>query len=121
MHKWLVAAVLVTALLAGCNRDFNQVKKEVPGGDEAAGRQAIIAHGCTACHVIPSVAESAYVGPPLNNYAQRHYVAGNRPNTVENLVHWIRFPQEVEPGTAMPNLNVSETDARNIAAYLYKH
>jgi cytochrome c1 len=28
-------------------------------------------------------------------------------------------PQSVEPGTAMPNLNVNEAAARDMAAYLY--
>ena len=86
-----------------------------------AGRGAIIANGCTACHVIPGVAENALVGPPLNKYAQRHYIAGNMPNTAENLVLWIQFPQQCEPGTAMPDLGLSEGDARNIAAYLYEN
>jgi cytochrome c len=32
---------------------------------------------------------------------------------------WIRDPQKVDSGTSMPNLNVSEADARDISAYLY--
>jgi cytochrome c1 len=67
------------------------------------------------------VAENAFVGPPLNEYAQRHYIAGNMPNTAENLVLWIQYPQRFEPGTAMPDLGLSEGEARNIAAYLYEN
>jgi cytochrome c1 len=124
MRKWLMTAValcVLLVLLAGCNRQFYRVEKSVPGGDAVAGREAILAHGCATCHVIPNVAENAYVGPPLNQYARRHYIAGNLPNTAEALVQWIQFPQQFEPGTAMPDLNVSENDARNIAAYLYEH
>jgi cytochrome c1 len=33
-------------------------------------------------------------------------------------VQWLREPQAVHPGTAMPDLDVSERDARDIAAYL---
>ena len=117
MHKCLLAALLVM-LLTGCNRGIGHVQKTVPHGDAEAGRQAIIAYGCGSCHVIPDVSES-YVGPPLGEYAQRHYVAGNLPNTAENLIEWIQNPQAIEPGTAMPNLNVTEMDARNMAAYLY--
>jgi cytochrome c1 len=40
-------------------------------------------------------------------------------NTPPNLVRWIREPQAVVPGNAMPNMGVSEVDARDIAAYLY--
>ena len=37
----------------------------------------------------------------------------------ENMIRWLIDPQAVEPGTAMPNLGMSEADARHIAAYLY--
>jgi cytochrome c1 len=120
MRKWWVAALLLL-LSAGCNRDFNLVEKSIPGGDAVAGRDAIIANGCATCHVIPGVAENAFVGPPLNKFAHRHYIAGNMPNTPENLVQWIRFPQSFEPGTAMPDMGIGEGDARNIAAYLYEN
>ena len=32
---------------------------------------------------------------------------------------WIRDPQQVSPGTAMPDLSVGEGDARDITAFLY--
>jgi cytochrome c1 len=32
---------------------------------------------------------------------------------------WIRDPQQVSPGTAMPDLNVGAGDARDITAFLY--
>ena len=32
---------------------------------------------------------------------------------------WIEVPQGIEPVTAIPNLGVSEGQARSIAAYLY--
>jgi cytochrome c len=34
-------------------------------------------------------------------------------------VQWIRDPQHLKPGTAMPDLAVGERDARDIAAYLH--
>jgi cytochrome c len=116
--KWMLALLML--LLAACRRDVGYVEKVVLNGDAAAGHDAIITYGCGACHVINGVAGAdAFVGPPLNEYEQRHYIAGNLPNTPENLVYWIQHPQLVEPGTAMPDLNVTESDARNIAAYLY--
>jgi cytochrome c len=115
---WIL--ILVMLLVAGCRRDVGHVAKFVPGGDAAAGRNAIVAYGCGACHMIEGIPDAdAYVGPPLAKYEQRHYIAGNMPNTAENLVYWIQFPQTIEPGTAMPNMGVTENDARNIAAYLY--
>ena len=35
------------------------------------------------------------------------------------MEHWIRDPQQVSPGTAMPDLDVGEGDARDITAFLY--
>jgi cytochrome c1 len=119
MLKGLFCGLFVL-LLAACQREIGHTEKFIPGGDVMAGREAIIAYGCGACHVIPGIPNAvAYVGPPLNEYEQRHYIAGNLPNTADNLVYWIQYPQSVEPGTAMPNLDVTEADARNIVAYLY--
>jgi cytochrome c2 len=96
------------------------VEREFPDADPEAGREYLVAYGCGACHRIEGIRSAAgTVGPPLVDYEQRHYVAGNLKNTPANLTRWIRFPQEVEPGTAMPNLGVSEAEARAMVAYLY--
>jgi cytochrome c1 len=49
----------------------------------------------------------------------RAYIVGELPNTPENLMRWVRRPQEINPHTAMPDTGVTEEDARHIAAYLY--
>ena len=46
-------------------------------------------------------------------------VAGKLANKPENIEKWIRDPQQVSPGTAMPDLNVGDRDARDITAFLY--
>lgn len=58
------------------------------------------------------------MGPPLVSWSRRSYIAGALPNNEENLVRWMTDPQEIEPGTAMPDLGVDEIEARDIAAYL---
>ncbi|HWB72020.1 MAG TPA: c-type cytochrome [Egibacteraceae bacterium] len=89
------------------------------GGQPERGRHLIAHYGCGACHTIPGVPEAkGRAAPPLISFGQRAFIAGNLPNTPENLARWIMNPQEVEPGTAMPNLNVTEEDAVDIAAYL---
>ena len=40
-------------------------------------------------------------------------------NTPDNIVKWIVMPQSILPGGAMPNLGVTDRQARNMAAYLY--
>jgi cytochrome c1 len=49
----------------------------------------------------------------------RVYLAGRVPNTPADMMRWIQHPQELERGTAMPDMNVTDSDARDIAAYLY--
>ena len=50
---------------------------------------------------------------------QRGAIAGLLANNTENMVRWIREPQRLHPGSAMPELGVKEADARDMAAYLY--
>jgi cytochrome c1 len=51
--------------------------------------------------------------------AVRVIIGGHLANKPENMERWIRDPQHVAPGTAMPDLKVGETDARDITAFLY--
>lgn len=83
------------------------------------GRVALNQYACRACHRIPGVTGSDIdVGPPLGGIGRQRYLAGKLPNTPENMVRWIRDPQAVSPGSAMPTLGVTEADARDMAAYL---
>ncbi|QOR40041.1 c-type cytochrome [Billgrantia diversa] len=87
--------------------------------DSERGKLALYGYGCIACHRIPgTVGPHADVGPPLKGIGERRYIAGVLANTEENMVHWLRHPTEVDPLTAMPDLGVTEQDARDMAAYL---
>jgi mono/diheme cytochrome c family protein len=89
-------------------------------GNQEAGRRAITQYLCATCHQIPGLSDaSKHVGAPLNGIATRKYIAGVLPNTPENMVRWLQNPKSIAPLTAMPNLSVTEKDARDIAAYLY--
>ena len=108
---------LAGLLAVGCSSHTSSV---IPGGDPARGAQTIANMGCGACHHIAGIpGANGMVGPPLDNVAQRGILAGEIANTPENMAHWIRDPQSVEPNTAMPNLHVDERSARDIVAYLY--
>jgi len=89
-------------------------------GDPGAGRQALQQYLCVTCHAIPGVVGAdSHVGPPLGGIADRQYIAGVLPNTPANMAHWLRHPTQVDPQSAMPDLGVTEQDARDIAAFLY--
>ena len=85
----------------------------------ARGARAISQYACVTCHEIPGiVGANAPVGPPLAGVASRLMLGGVLPNSPENMVQWLRAPQQFAPLTAMPDLGVTERDARDIAAYL---
>jgi cytochrome c len=114
-------ALLVFALLAcACHPQDDETARQMNAGNPEKGRAAIVRYGCGSCHTIPGVdAASGLVGPPLAEIADRTYIAGQLPNSADNMERFLRNPQAVEKGTAMPNLNVTVEDARDIAAYLY--
>jgi cytochrome c2 len=113
-----VAALLAISCVGG--RSTRTVPPPSTGGDPARGAEVISRAGCGACHVIPGIRSArGVVGPGLDGFATRTFVAGELPNTPENLVQWILNPRAVEPYTAMPVLGLSAGQARDAAAYLY--
>ena len=119
-RRVLVAGVVaLVAGAAGCGVEEAAPVANIGPGYPEGGRRAIVTYGCGTCHVIPGVrGADGLVGPPLNAFGRRSFIAGALPNTPENLALWIRDPQSVEPGTAMPNLNLSEQESLDVAAYL---
>jgi putative membrane protein len=116
--------ILLAALsLAGCRRSSALAAEEaarITGGDPARGSIAVRHYGCGACHTIPGIEGArGTVGPTLAGISGRSYIAGVLVNSPANLVRWIRHPQQVDSLTAMPEMGVSEADARDIASYLY--
>ena len=134
LSPWMFAAshfgllVLLLAImggglaLRGIRRYPPDSQFHVNGGDPARGRQAMMRHGCGGCHVIPGVGgASGRVGPSLRDFGQQMYIAGQLPNTPDHLIVWLQNPRRYDPGTAMPDLGVTEAEARDMAAYLYAH
>lgn len=112
-----IAIVCAIGLTSSCSR---AAANPVPGGDPDRGRAAIEAMGCGACHEVAGVSGAhGMVGPPLTGVAKRSMLAGELPNTPENMMRWIEDAPSIEPRTAMPNLHVSPQSARDMVAYLY--
>lgn len=113
MRTGVIGLVLACSVLAAS-------AAPAEGGDVERGRLLLRQFGCGTCHTIPGVdAAQGRVGPPLARLKERVYLAGVLPNTRANLARWIRHPQQVQPGTAMPDMQVSEPHALDIVAYLY--
>jgi cytochrome c len=124
-HRW-AGPLACLAVLAGvvavsaCSTPGSALPAaEIGLGDPDRGAALIRDYGCGSCHVVPGLEQAnGLVGPPLTSFGRRSYIAGALPNNAENLQLWIRAPQTIEPGTAMPDLGVTAVDARDIAAYL---
>lgn len=115
-----VVLVPAVALLSGCLGGKQHRPYQVAtGGSPERGEQVIAHYECGQCHTIPGIRHAHGVsGPPLNFMGSRTIVAGNFPNEPETLVHWIEAPTSMKPKTAMPDLGLTEQQARDAAAYL---
>jgi len=114
------AAALALVSSSACARSEVEAARGMTGGEPDRGRAGLRKYGCASCHTIPGVrGAEGLVGPPLVHIASRTYLAGDLPNTPENLLRWIRHPQDVRRPNAMPDMGVTAQDARDIAAYLY--
>jgi cytochrome c1 len=112
-----LCVVTAATLLSACQHEGRPAMPA--GGDPERGAVLLVREACGACHVIPGIQEaSGEVGPPLGGFARRTMIAGMLPNTPQNLTLWIRSPQSIVPGNAMPDVGLTEQQARDIAAYL---
>ena len=90
------------------------------GGAPKEGAQHLVRFGCGSCHTIPGIAGAhGKVGPSLEGIASRSYIAGQLSNQPLNLEHWVQHPHAIHPDTLMPELGLTDAQARDIIAYLY--
>lgn len=106
MRRLILLALLP---LAACAHD-----------DRHAEAKALISAQCAACHTVPGVSGAVgRVGPSLVGIARQQVIAGRLANTPDNMVKWLMHPQAVYPGNAMPEMGLTQDQARKIADYLY--
>ena len=123
----VLSLLLLIVVIGGIVKDYIHERREmwthaaaITGGDPARGEAMFIDYGCGSCHGLKHVRKATgTVGPPLDGIAIRTMVAGHLDNSPENVQRWIRDPQAISPGTAMPDLKVGQRDARDITAFLY--
>ena len=123
----LLSALLFVVALVGIIYEYAEQRDRMrmhasieTGGDARRGEAMFIQYGCGSCHALKGVrTATGMVGPPLDGIAMRAIISGHLANKPANMERWIRDPQHVAPGTAMPDLNVGKTDARDITAFLY--
>jgi cytochrome c len=125
-RRWLAAAFVVVA--AGLGAAYyasgkgadRALVKALTGGNPDKAPPLLLRYGCGGCHTIPALTGAdGKVAPSLEHLRKRVYIAGKLENTPENLIRWIVAPQELAPGSAMPDTGISASEARDVAAFLY--
>jgi cytochrome c len=122
MNSRSVSLLLIACAICGCQRSSEPPTQagDLTRPNPDRGKVAIAHYGCSSCHTIPGIRNAnGLVGPSLDRIASRTYIAGVLQNTHENMLRWIEDPPHVDDKTAMPNLRVTDVDARDIAAFLY--
>jgi cytochrome c1 len=124
---FVASIVLIGAIAAAAAGILNERERQthravaLTGGDPEKAMPAIIRYGCAACHDIPGARmPGGRAAPPLADVTQRIYLGGAVNNTPENLVRWIANPKQFDPRSGMPVTGISDAEARNVAAYLYR-
>ncbi|AKJ30043.1 c-type cytochrome [Caldimonas brevitalea] len=117
---WAASVLAVMAACADGEAEApGQRYTRVEGGDAQRGQRLLAQYQCGSCHAIPRVPGAVgTMGPSLEAFGRRSYIAGHVPNVPGPLQQWLQNPQALVPGTPMPALGVSADDARDMAAYL---
>ena len=121
-RSWRHAATPLIMLLglAACDQVGVRAQQRVIGADPEAGRAAIAAVACGICHVIPGIrGANGIVGPSLAGFGQRQLIGGVAPNQPSVLAQWVKDAPSIAPNTGMPELPLTEAQARDVAAYLF--
>lgn len=115
--KW---ASLGLALLVACGeRAGPDAHTQTPPASPERGLRLMAQYQCASCHEIPEVpGHRGGMGPSLEAFGRRSYIAGHIPNQFASLRQWLQDPQALVPGTPMPDLGVPDADATDMAAYL---
>jgi cytochrome c oxidase subunit 2 len=84
-----------------------------------APANALFDSKCGSCHEIRGTAARSDVGPDLTHVGSRtSLAAATIPNTPARMREWIRDPQGVKPGNAMPAVPLTDTQLSQLVDYL---
>ena len=89
-----------------------------PTGLAADGKAVFAKSACVGCHTITGVS-AGVLAPNLTHFGSRATLAaGMWPNTPDNVAAWVQDPQRLKPGVKMPDLGLTNDQAKAVAAYL---
>ncbi len=92
------------------DRDSMPLTGYVPAQVEQGKQLFYSKYACQSCHIVDAKNDKGYIGPTLTHVGSRLTAAW--------VYHWLKNPQALRAGTAEPNQNMSDEDARAITAFL---
>lgn len=97
-----------------------QVQVPANGSPVETGRALFQTKACVSCHVIDGYPGAVgTIGPELTNIASQAQIAGVLPMSPENMQRWLADPPAVKPGTAMPDLGLTDDEVAALTEYLF--
>ena len=112
-------AEAITAYLWNVAKDAPyQAKKGISaGGNAAHGKEVVGSIGCKGCHVIGDDTRMRDARGMTYDIAPELTRAGSKLDP-DWAYEWIKNPKQYRPATRMPNLRLSDQEARDVVAYL---
>lgn len=115
-----IMAVAALAVLATACKPPPEGRHDLDPVAVERGRAVVAAAGCAACHAFPDIDwPRGRAGPDLTAFDGYGPIAGALPNTPANLAAFVRNAPATKPGSPMPAMPITPTEARDVAAYLY--
>ncbi|RDU97564.1 cytochrome c oxidase subunit II [Trinickia dinghuensis] len=86
---------------------------------DARTGQHIFGERCAGCHSVRGTPAAGMQAPDLTHLASRRLIAaGQTTNTPAHQLDWIEHAQRIKPGSLMPSIALSASDAAALSAYL---
>lgn len=91
----------------------------IQDAEARAGKAVFESNACVSCHTIRGTIAQGQFGPDLTHFGSRLTIgAGILDNTPENLRYWIDSTQHAKPGNFMPEVQLTDAQVAQLAAYL---
>jgi cytochrome c oxidase subunit 2 len=105
---------------AAWQRDQLSAASQPNSEDARLGEQRFIGR-CGVCHTVRGTPANGQVGPDLTHLMSRATIAGGElPNNAGFLSGWIANPQNLKPGSLMPDPELSGPDLASIRSFLIR-
>jgi len=134
-HAWMLFDVVAEPMAQFKAWEQQQLHQPTPpqsrppamgytSSEVTAGAKLFTYYSCQSCHYVQGVngaspQPTVDYAPPLTHVGSRSIIAaGAISNTAAHMEQWLMNPDTIKPGVHMPNFQLSETQARDLSAYL---